>query len=261
MTVRLKKLNKFTICPKCGCTDYSVDYMADGQKNCKKCKQKMETIMLKTISPQHDIPDNCSFCGKEGEENDEVPTNKGGIRVFKCKGCGELDGFLVLEDYDDEACFYFDDSEPDNRQYSRMDVKIAEKEGRLVLSASKDKELVKAIRKRENDPKEKCKKRLHYLATEKKGLLQKAGVSTEAIKETISKVECFINKNGERTDKQLMSLFLAAIYVNKEATAKNGNSQPSDLTERTMQETFGIDRKTMRKWKKAFEEKPIDSES
>ena len=169
MTVRLNKLNKFTICPKCGCTDYAVDYMADGRKSCKKCKHKMETIMLKTIMPGLDIPDNCSFCGKEGEKDDEVPTGKDGIYVFKCKGCGELDGFLVLDDYDDEAGFYFDDSEPDNRQYRRMDVKIAEKEGKLVLSASKDKEIVKAIKKQERSPppEEKSQKQFNELIREK----------------------------------------------------------------------------------------------
>lgn len=83
----------------------------------------METIMLKIIRSGQDIPDNCSFCGKEGDDNDRMPTYNDGIEIFRCKSCGELDGFFVLEDYDDESFVRFNDDEPDDRQYSTKEGK------------------------------------------------------------------------------------------------------------------------------------------
>lgn len=135
-------------------------------------------------------------------------------------------------------------------------VKIAEKEGSLILSASRDKEILKAIKKHEKDPKQKSKIRLQALIMEKRDALEKMGIPSDPIKEATSKVEFFINKNDELTDKKLMILFFAALYINQKATEKDKNSQNPNLNERAMQEVSGIDRKTIRKWKKVFEDKP-----
>ena len=134
--------------------------------------------------------------------------------------------------------------------YSYKTIKIAEKEGTLnVLSAANYEKIARALKKKEKDPHVKCKKRLQALLNEKKGILEKAGVPSNSIKEASSKVECFIEKNGEVTDKKLMILFFAALYINQEGTAKDKKPQNLSLTERVMQELSGLDRKTIRKWK------------
>jgi len=245
-------LKKYTICPQCGSTEYTIDYVAGGLKTCKKCKHKMETIILK--EPELDNSDNCPFCRKEPEEDEEVPVKKDGIMVYKCKHCGELYGYLIWDDYDRDSCLPFNDVDPDNGQYNHKEVKIAEQEGSHVLSASKNKEIAKTIKKQENSPKEKCKKHLLSLVREKNENLKTARIAPETIRKATAKVEDFINKKGEQTDKQLMSLFYASIYVIQDAQIRSGKTTTPNLTERTLQETFGIDRKTIRKWKKVFKE-------
>jgi hypothetical protein len=249
--MRVNRLNKFTVCPKCGSIEYSIDYAAEGLKTCKQCKQVMKAIMLKRILPEQDIPDNCSFCGKEGEGDDKLPVCTEGVFVFHCKGCGELDGFYYPEEYNDEVYGYLDS---DDGSYSRMDVKLAQQEGKRILSASQGREILKAIKKHENGPAVKGRRRLLALAFEKKIILQEIGVSPEIVQMSIHQVEAFIQREGEQTEKQLINLFASALYVTQKNS--NENKKPyKELTERTLQTVLGIDRKTLRKWKKVFKEK------
>jgi len=248
----ISSLNKLTICPECGSTEYSVDYAAGGRKTCRKCKHKVETIILKTITPEQDTSDCCSFCGKEAEEDEDVPIRDDEVIVYKCKHCGELYGYLIWDDHDRDSCLPFNDIDPDNQQYNHK-VKKAEQEGSKILSASKSKEIAKAIKKQENSPKEKCEKRFLSLVREKNENLKTARIAPETIRKATAKVEDFINEKGEQTDKQLMNLFYASLYVIQSALIRSGKIKAPNLTERTMQSAFGIDRKTIRKLKKRLE--------
>lgn len=246
-------LTEFRLCPNCGSTENLENYPTPGNSMCGKCSHRTVKIPLTEMKKDEIYATNCTFCGKEGEDGDTLFENDN-VVAFKCKKCGTIDGYKINREPD-----YFDsgNDEPYDGSYSYETIKTAEKEGSFnILSVDKYQEIAKALRKKENDPKVKCKKRLLAQVNKKRGSLEKTGVQADAIKEAIFKVECFINKMGELTDKKMMILFFAALYVNLETSAKDKNSQSSTLKERAMQELSGIDRKTIRKWKKVFHEKP-----
>jgi ribosomal protein S27AE len=245
-------LTEFRLCPNCGSPGYLENYPTPGNLICGKCGHRTIKIHLTQMTEDEVYDTNCTSCGKEGEDGDTLFENYG-VAVFKCKKCGTIDGYEIIEKPD-----YFDwgDDNPYDGNYSYKTIKNAEKEGTPnILSAANYEKIAKALKKKEKDPKTICKKRLQALVNIKLENLVKAGLEAEEIKVAISKVECFINKNGEVTDKKLMILFFSALYVNQEATTKDKNSQKVNLKERAMQEISGIDRKTIRKWKKVFEEK------
>lgn len=248
-------LTEFRLCPNCGSTENLENYPTSGISICGKCNHRTIKIPLTEMTEDAIYTQDCTSCGKEGEEDDTLFENES-VVVFKCKKCGTIDGYQIINEPDD----YSGNEDPYDGNYNYKTIKTAEKEGSLIFSAAKYQEIAKALKKKEKDPTTKCKKRLQVLITEKRGSLEKTGISVDAIKEAVSKVERFINKKGELTDKKLMILFFAALLIKQEETVNNKNFREPSLTEREMQELSGIDRKTIRKWKKTFEEKPKSSD-
>ena len=74
-------------------------------------------------------PQIVTSCGKEGEDGDTLLENEP-VVVFKCKKCGTIDGYKIIEEPDD----YSGNDEPYDGNYSYKTIKTAEKEGTLNIS-------------------------------------------------------------------------------------------------------------------------------
>lgn len=250
----ITKLTKFSLCPNCGSTLYRKDYPVAGQKTCDICKNQIVEIKLKHIQSDEEFLDNCPFCGKEGEEDDTL-FEEDDIIIFKCKQCKRLDGYRFIDEDDNQIYSTWDFEDLTDGNYDPLQVKIASKEGGYVFSAAKAKEIAKALKEKEKDPKEKCKRQLHQLVKQNTEALKTAGISDDLIKRTECDVGLYIYKEGELTDKQLKNLFCATLYVFHDVMVRSGRKTNSNLTERTLQKVFNVDRKTVRKWKNIVKER------
>ena len=221
-----------------------------GQKMCSKCGHESIEVQLKSIKTQDEIPDNCSFCGTEGEPEDALYEDENIMMrtvIYKCKKCENLEGFT----YTLQEEYYHDYDEV----YDPFFVKIAEQEGSPIHSASKCMEFGKRLKKKERNPIEKCKKRLILLIREKYPLLKSAGVGSKTIDNAKWKAQCFIERKGHCTEKQLRSIFSAEICLAQEAMIRQRKILKKEITERQLKTIFEIDRKTIRNWKRKLKEK------
>jgi predicted RNA-binding Zn-ribbon protein involved in translation (DUF1610 family) len=245
---------EFKLCPKCGSTEYLEDYPDPGKSICTGCGTEIVTITLRKTAEKFSVKHKCPFCGKEGNREDRL--GKTGITVYKCKGCGKLDGLLEVGILDDSEEYFSDDL------YSHKSVAIAEKEGRPLYSASKAKEVAKALRAKEKDPEEKCKKELAELIREKRQKMRQIGVESQTIERAIREISFFIEREegeGLLTKKQLESLFSGAATLAQEDLLRMVKFKGKRITERQMEEIFNTDRKTTRKWKKALKKNATQS--
>jgi excinuclease UvrABC ATPase subunit len=238
------------LCPKCGSTDYLEDYPAPGTSICADCGQEIVTIKLREIVETYSLKHKCPFCGKEGAQEDLLYFANN-ITVYKCKGCEKIDGRWELSRAANEDL--------NDGDYSLKAVAIAEKEGTPIYSASKAKELAKALHKREKDPKEKCRKQFKALIYKKNLTMQYHSIDSESINRATWELTYFIKSKGPFTNKQLESLFSAAVILAQDDLLRMGKLKGNKITERQMEEIFNVDRKTTRKWKKTLKEnrKPL----
>jgi len=235
-------MNEFTLCPHCGSDEYLENYPTQGISSCTKCGHEVAKILLKEMTEEEILQQNCPFCEKEGEEDDAL-FDEDGIMVFKCKGCGKLDGYVVTP-------------QPILKiSYEPKAVSLDKLEGNLpVYSEERAREIARAIKKAEKDPKKLCQKQFKKLVNKKQYVLQQNGVGSKIMEKAILEASVFINLKGPFTDKQLESLLSAAITLIQEDLTRMGNSEVTTVTERQMEKIFDVDRKTMRKWKKVLRE-------
>ena len=246
----ITKLVKLIICTNCGSPKYLEDYPMKGQKVCSKCGHESIEVQLKIIKTQDEIPDNCSFCGTEGEPEDALYEDENIMMrtvIYKCEKCENLEGFT----YTLQEEYYHDYDEV----YNPFSVKIAEQEGSLIHSASKCKEFAKRLKKKERSPIEKCKKRLNLLIREKQPMLKSIGVGFETIAIARRNAQSFVESEGPYTEKQLKSIFSAEICLAQELLIRQRKILKKEITERQLKNIFEIDRKTIRKWKRNLKEK------
>jgi hypothetical protein len=90
----ITSLNQFTVCPNCGSTKYFVGYPFEGKFGCARCLNEVLKVSLREMAIAEILVQKCPFCGKEGEEGDTL-FDDDYVIVFKCKGCGKLDGYAV----------------------------------------------------------------------------------------------------------------------------------------------------------------------
>jgi transcription elongation factor Elf1 len=245
----ITSLNEFTICPNCGSPEYMENYPTSGTSICAKCAHEIIKIPLKEMSEEDILKQNCPFCGKEGEEDDTV-FDKNNIMVFKCKGCGKLDGYWVTLQPTDTA-----DGSINTKKYKPKPVSLYKLEGNLpVYSEERAKEIARAIKKIEKNPKKQCEKKFKLLVHEKLYLMQQKGITSKNIERATTEASHFINRKGPFTKKQLESLLTAAILLAQDDLIRIGNFKSAKVTERQMENIFDVDRKTMRKWKKTLRE-------
>lgn len=245
------QMNKteFRLCPKCGSTESLEDYPAPGMSICVKCGAELIKIPLTEISEDRIYEQDCSFCGAEGEEGDDLFDN-GFVVVYKCKKCGTIDGYSVVKQAYDSGDSSYDGN------YSYETIKIAQKEGTPNLfSAAKYKEIAKALKKQEKDAQEQNKRYLFKLEKEKTPLLLKIGVRKETIKEAIFSVQNIIEKTENMTQKHINILFAAKILQLEEHAFRTRDIPKKLANESNISEITNVDRKTLRKWKNLLKEK------
>ena len=239
-------LNEFTLCPHCGSIEYLENYPTPGISSCTKCGHEIVKIPLKEL-PENDIDSqSCPFCGKESEQIETLYEDDF-VLVFKCKNCKKLEGYRN----DPDSKYNLEDG-LDESYFSGKDVAIARKEGKYTLdtlSASKRAEIVKALKEKEKNPKEKCKQQLHKLLREKNHPLKVMGITKQTITGASDKAQFYIEKTGALTEKQLLSLICGSITYEEDVQFRRRDINKRHATERNLAELFNVDRKTVRKWK------------
>lgn len=240
----MRRLVDFALCPLCLEEKHYIPY-SDGRRICAKCKNELIVMKLRLLDSEYDVPDDCPFCGKEGEEDDTI-YEKYGVVVFKCKKCGRFDGYKYNSE-DDDWDYGFDLSDA---LYPRITKKIAEKEGKPIMSASTVRKIAEEINKKAKNPKQKCQDQLTILIKEKRKALEEAKVNREVLGNAYAQTRYLIQKNGPYTKKQLKMVLPAAILETQEKLLLKSGILENRATERRMMEIFGTARKTIRKWKK-----------
>ena len=243
----------FKLCSSCGSTKYIENYPAVGVSICEECGREVASVVLKVISEAEEeallSKIICPFCGAESSEDDEnvlFSENSflgGGLIVFKCSACGKLDGYRILPD-----TFAIGD-EANEEGFNRKVVEIAKTEGSSIYSGSASKKIVKALKEKEKDPKEICRKLFQRIAKEKSGKLLELGADPATIDLATWRVRSYVDLKGPFSEKQLSCLFSAEIALVQDELINGGKFTGKKVTERVMQEIFDVDRKTVRKWK------------
>lgn len=241
----MRRLIDFALCPVCREEKRLIHYSADRRKICTKCGSELITIKLKDA----DYEDGrCPFCGEERHEEQNFFRNYY-VVIFKCKKCGRFDGYV---DSDENDNFHFDYFELSDKQYPRKTMKIAEKEGKPIMSASAVRKITKEINKKAKNPKQKCQNLLTNLIKEKRKDLEEASVNQEVLENAIARTRYSIQKNGPFTEKQLKILYPAAILAAQETLIQKGSKNRKKTNERQLEKLFNVDRKTLRKWKRTL---------
>ena len=240
----MRRLVDFALCPLCLEEKHYIPY-SNGRRVCAKCKNELIVIKLRLLDSEYEIPDNCPFCGKEGQEDDTI-YEKYGVVVFQCKKCGRFDGYKYDLNGDDYFCGF----DLSDARFPRKTVKIAEKEGKQIMSASAVRKITQEINKKAKNPKQKCQDQLTILIKEKRKALEEAKVDREVLGNAFVQTRYLIQKNDPYTEKQLKILLAAAILGTQEKLFLKSGTLENRATERKMMEIFGTDRKTIRKWKK-----------
>jgi hypothetical protein len=247
-------LQEFRLCPNCGDTQFIENYPTVGTSTCTDCGYEIVTVPLNEMSKKDVRSQNCFFCGKESNQVETLYADDF-VLVFKCKSCGKLRGYTsTLNPYGDEELCNDDD-------YKAMDRAVARKEGKYVvdmLSASKRKELIKSIKKTENDPILKCENYLFHLLGEKTPQLKAVGISKQTLDSALMNAQYYVKNEGAQTEKQLRLLICGSISYAEEIDFRRRDITKRLATERFLAELFNVDRKTIRKWKNVLEkrEKP-----
>jgi transcription initiation factor TFIIIB Brf1 subunit/transcription initiation factor TFIIB len=234
---------EFEICSNCGSRNFLKDYPSPGKEICGKCGHEITKIKLKNIETKQQIADQCPFCGKEGEPDDALFETTI-IRIFKCKGCGKLDGYIC---YNENG-----DLEPDDNSYDPLSVKIARHEGEPILSATKAGEIEKALGEKEKNPVEKCKKQLNLIVRNKRREIEEVGISPETIERARNEVHMLLERRSPLTGRQLSTVFAASLSLMQKTNHQK--SLEKKATGVQLEKIFGVTRKTIRKWRQILQE-------
>ena len=246
----------FKLCSSCGSTKYIENYPAVGVSICEECGREVASVVLKVIAEAEEealmSKCICPFCGRESPEDEEnvlfESRNEegflgGGIIVFKCLACGKLDGYRIL------PCTFDLGEEVNEEGFNRKAVATAKIEGSSIYSGSGSKKIVKALKEKEKDPEEICRRLFQRIAKEKTPKLLGLGVDPATIDVATWRVRIYVDDNGALSEKQLQCLFSAEIALLQDELISEGTFKGKKVTERAMEKIFDVDRKTVRKWK------------
>ena len=209
-------------------------------------------MKIETLNPKDKIPVNCPKCNtplnkiycryedSEIDEDDDVFD----LKVFKCPECKKVYAYWIDNSFRNSR---FDveteNSEPTGNQ-------PLENKRTPAVPKKCAQEYSKAISALETKNKE-----MDRLIQEKLPELNKAGLSLETINYARNKVASYL-KTKKVPSKSLNKVVAAAFYVTGNSVTTDGGSlwkhQGEGISERQLEEIFGVTRKTIRKWSRHF---------
>ena len=207
-------------------------------------------MKIETINEHNRIPNNCPKCNHELDqiycrsEKTEDPVFD--LLVLKCTDCNAAYAFWT----DTSGIEYWGahlEPDPENTGNQPLDSKR-----RPVIPKKCAKEYTKAVSTHEAKNKE-----LDLLIKEKLPQLYKAGLSLATINFAKNRVPSHL-KGKKLTRKSAAKLLAGAIYATANSTTTEGSSlwkhKGEGITEEKLAEIFQVTRKTIRRWKRHFEE-------
>ncbi len=233
------QLKEIRLCPNCGSTDYIPDYPEPGLGICTECGKEIIKLIPENIS----VTERCPACNSKdfdwirSEDNEE-------FIAFKCN-CGKVSCYK--RESTDHGYISSDDVDDDN--WSSLGIKIAQQEGKPVLSASRQRQLIKELERQQKSPEEKCKRILFDLFEKTAEQLMHEGISHDTLTGALGTAHYYLCKEGVLTENQAVILFAASIPLEEKIQLKRRRISKCHATERVIADMFKVDRKTIRKWK------------
>ena len=207
---------------------------------------------INTLDPKDTIPVICPkcnttinkiYCRYDDSEIDE-DDDAFDLKVIQCPECKKVYAYWIDNSFRNSR-FDFDEenSEPtanqplDNKRNPAIPKKCAQEYSKAISAIeTKNKELDRIIQ-------------------EKLQELNKAGLSLETINYARNKIASYL-KTKKLSSKSLKKVVAATFYVTGNGVTTDGSSlwkhQGEGISERQLEEIFGVTRKTIRKWSKHF---------
>lgn len=212
-------------------------------------------MTIKTLSEEEEIPDNCPKCKHELTDVYSRPEeqlqciNAFDLIVLKCQECNQLYAFWVMSESPDDT---FTEEIKDEHVVEGRIIETGQM-GRRNRSVF-PKKFIEAYKKETSNPNN-VNERLNQLVNTKLSALHKAGIGLDTINYARNKVISYL-RNENPHEKNLTTLLAAAIYVTANGVTTHSESwqhRGEGISERKLEEIFGVTRKTLRKWAKAMQ--------
>ena len=241
---------EFSICPKCGSDNLIADYPVQGKGVCIKCGHESARVKMKMVEREQEMSGHCYSCGEKIQIT--IILDEDDVLIARCGTCGNLSGYRFFDFSDDGL------GEPSSGAYDSLSVKIAEKEGKFPLTARRLQEFQRALKKKQRDPVEICRKQLDLLINAKTAEMNDAGIDCNSISQACYMTQSFAENRGPYTRKQIQSLFSAMLYVMQDhAVFHRERTSGMKITERELTRIFCVSRNTIRKWKRTIQDDPL----
>jgi hypothetical protein len=220
-------------------------------------------MIIETITDCDMLPEYCSQCGQELTELYCRPEelmeswNAFDLVVLECQNCNTVAAFYIEPSTDDNSLLNpsREDEHLGGRTLEPPHWKYVGKpqwcEGEQPLIPKKCAEAYENAISKPEDPAQ--LEELEQLIESKFAKMFQAGLDTE-IDSARRKITRYLNDNF-LTSKQLRAAFAAAIYGASQENPDRINpflGQKEQISERDLEKIFGITRKTIRKWRRAF---------
>jgi hypothetical protein len=246
----MAKTREISICSNCGSTDFLPDYPAPGIGICSECGKGIISIKIME-TPNDATSEKCPSCNSD--EFDWIRREEGeDFLAFKCSKCSKVGGYK--KEQFEENDFWLGIDSDDDENWSSIDIKIAQKEGKPILSAARHRELRRELFKKQKNPVEKCKRQLTDLFEKNRWQLMKEGIAHYTITRALGTAQSYITEEGAVTENQVIILFATSIPFVERIRFRRREIKECNATERIIADIFKVDRKTIRKWKKILEE-------
>lgn len=218
-------------------------------------------IVIDTVQEGDNLHNSCSECQKPLKEiyvrSEELDTGNGyDLVVLKCEKCNLLHAFWIQPFTYDET-FLTPAKEDEHRGGRRIEPSKWEHVGKPQWGEGRQpkfSEKTAKVYEREISQLEDRNKRLNSIIQGKLAEMHRAGLSVDTINSARNKVLNYL-MNNSATSKQLTSLFAAAIYEasHEELAGVGGFRRIGErISERQLEQIFGVTRKTIRKWRKSL---------
>jgi len=204
---------------------------------------------IKNVTSSEQTMDNCDRCDQELDElywRDEHSKfgSVSDLVVFKCPRCKAVYAYFIDNSINDDGDLSYD-TRPISDQYDPMT-----KNPKKSLPKKCASNYSKSLKEQEHRTEE-----LNKLVQSKINQLYGIGLSLATVNLARGEIVRYRYTNGKLTTKKLTALLAAAIYAKANTTTTNGSCwkhKGEGISERQLEEIFGITRKTIRKWSELF---------